>query len=166
MTADRVPMRFIRHMRAPALVMTALVVSSIAHGAEPSHVVVDPSDQHTTTFVGVPKALPTKEFEALEKSLVQRKGAYIVTWQDFKLDPAKHIHAHIRRNDYPHVDIVDGLTQLLERYDGNPFGLTWNGGIAVTQNDYAHAARTYRGLLDRASDPVHPKNHLEPLLRK
>jgi hypothetical protein len=148
------------------LVVIALGVGSAAHSAEPSHVVIDPSDQHTTTFVGVPKTLPEKEFDALKQSLAQRKGAYMLTWQEFKLESEKHVRSHIRRNDYPDVDIVDGVTRLLERYDGSPFGLTWNGGIAVTQNDYTHSAREYRVFLDPRRDPVHPLNHLEPLLSR
>ena len=137
-----------------------------ASAAEPSHVVIDPSDQHTTTYVGVPKAVPEKEFEALKKSLGQRKGAYIVAWQEFKQAPEKHVRLFIRRNDYPDVDIVTGLTQLLERHEGSPFGLTWNGGLAVTQNDYNYSARTYLVYTEPTRDPVHPRNHLDPLLRK
>ncbi len=136
------------------------------NAAEPSHVIVDPSDRHTTTFIGVPKALPEKQFEALKQSLRERQGAYIVTWQEFKESPEKHIRPNIKRNDYPAVDITAGMTQLLERFDGSVFGLTWNGGIAVTQNDFAHSARTFLVYNEPARDPVHPRNHLDPLLRK
>jgi len=139
---------------------------TLVQAAEPTHVVVDPSDQHTTTFVGIPKALPDAEFAKLKESLTQRKGAYLVTWAEFKQAPQKHVAVFIRRNDYPEVDVVTGLTHLLERYDGNPFGLTWNGGLAITQNDYAHSARTFLVYSDPRRDPVHPRNHLDPLLRK
>ena len=134
--------------------------------AEPTHVIVDPSDKYITTFVGLPKDIPEKEFVALKESLSQRPGSYIVTWQEFKLTPEKYIRPNIRRNDYPDVDVVGGLEKLLERYDGTPFGLTWNGGLAVTHDDYAYAARTYAPFADRRADPLHPLNHLEPLLRK
>jgi hypothetical protein len=153
----------------------ALLTTQVALSAEPTHVVVDPSDQYTTTYLGVPKSLPKEKFENIKKGLFERKGSYLVTWREFKRDPAKHIKPHIRRNDYPDVDVVRGLTRLLERYDGTPLGLTWNGGLAMTGNDYRHAARTFDKFQsnpnsvakesDRRRDPVHPENHLGPLLR-
>jgi hypothetical protein len=151
----------------------AMLAFQAAFAAEPTHVVIDPSDRHTTTFVGVPAAVPAEEFRKLKDSLVQRKGAYMLTWSEFKSDPPKHVRQYIRRNDYPDVDVVSGLARLLERYDGTPFGLTWNGGLAVTESDYRHAARTYAVYSsdpgsfrtpERRGDPVHPANHLEPLL--
>jgi len=160
---------------AVATLLLAALSSPGALGAEPTHVVIDPSDQYTTTFLGVPKALPADKFQKLKESLVQRKGAYLLSWQEFSGDPPRHIRPYIRRNDYPEVDVVGGLARLLERYDGTPFGLTWNGGLAVTQNDYRHAARTYTAYaqdaasvprVDRKADPVHPANHLDPLLAK
>jgi hypothetical protein len=159
---------------ATASLLLALSTSS-AFGAEPTHVVIDPSDQHTTTFVGIPKALPAEQFQKLKESLAERKGAYLVTWQEFSADPPRHVRPFVRRNDYPEVDVVGGLTQLLGRYDGTSFGLTWNGGLAVTLNDYRYSGRTYAAYLqdpnsfkrpDRKADPVHPSNHLEPLLAK
>jgi hypothetical protein len=146
--------------------VTLVVLSAAARSAEPSHVIMDPSDQHTTTFVSVPKTMPANDFENLKSSLAQRKGAVLMAWQEFKEAPEKFIRPRIRRNDYTDVDVVGGLVQLLERYQGNPFGLTWNGGLAVTQNDYRHSARTFSVYLDRGLDPVHPQNHLGPLLRK
>ena len=143
-----------------------LAFAGALRAAEPSYVVVDPSERHTTTFVGIPKALPEKEFASLKESLGQRPGAYLVTWQEFKQAQDKHVRAFIRRNDYPDVDVVGGLVQLIERYDGNPFGLTWNGGLAVTQNDYNYSARTFLVYAEPQRDPVHPRNHLGPLLKK
>lgn len=151
----------------------AILAFHAAPAAQPTHVVVDPSDQHTTTFIGVPKAIPAEHFQKLKESLEKRKGAHLILWSDFKSDTSKYVYPHIRRNDYPDVDVANGLARLLERYDGTPFGLTWNGGLAVTANDYRHSARTYAAFLgdansflnlERRGDPVHPANHLEPLL--
>lgn len=138
--------------------------------------VIDPSDQHTTTLVGIPRTLPAEQFQRLKDSLIQRSGAYMLPWEDFKRDPPKHVRPYIRRNDYPEVDVVRGLALLLERYDGTPFGLTWNGGLALTSNDYRHASRTYATYLkdpnsfaraiDSRVDSVHPANHLGPLIAK
>jgi hypothetical protein len=143
-----------------------LTIANVVSAAEPSHVAIDPSDGYATTFVGIPKTLPEVDFEKLKQSMVQRKGSYLVTWADFKGAPEKHIKSNIRRNDYPDIDLVAGMTKLLERYDGTPFGVTWNGGIAVTNKDYQLASRAFAVYSDRGLDPIHPLNHLEPLLRK
>lgn len=136
-----------------------------AWAAEPSHVLVDPSERHTTTFIGIPKSMPPTEFDGIQQSLGERPGAYLVAWQAFRQAPDRHVRSFIRRNDYPDTDTVGGLVELLGRYDGTPFGLTWNGGLAVTRKDYQHAARTYQLYRDPARDPVHPRNHLDALLR-
>lgn len=164
-------------MKHPGLILSIFVmmVTNASLAAAPSHLVIDPSDQHATTFVGIPPSLAAKDLQKIKDGLAQRKGAYLLSWSDFKSNPHKHVKQYIRRNDYPEVDVVAGLSQLVERYSGKPFGLTWNGGLAVTNNDYRHAARTYSAHLsnpdatvrrDRKSDPVHPANHLEVLLTK
>jgi hypothetical protein len=80
---------------------------------------------------------------------------------------------YIKINDYPEVDTIKGLSELLDRYPDTPFGLTWNGGIAYTYNDYQHVKRTYEAYVaapsshqrrERRADPVHPLNHIGPLL--
>ena len=56
--------------------------------------------------------------------------------------------------------------------------LNYKDGLAITGNDYRHAARTFtaynadpasdaaRKVSDRRRDPVHPSNHLDALLYK
>lgn len=98
----------------------------------------------------------------------------------FKLIPYEHYiksreraehytKPYVKINDYPEVDTIKGLSDLLERYPSTPFGLTWNGGIAYTYNDYQHAKRTHAAYLadpsshqrrERGADPVHPLNHI------
>lgn len=164
-------------MKLFSIFMTMLLTlgAHAALAAEPTHVAIDPSAQHTTYFVALPKSLPAEQFQGLEKTLTERKGSFIVSWQEFKADPTRYVRQFIRRNDYPEVDVVNGLARLIERYEGTEFGLSWNGGLAVTQNDYRHSAQTYRMFLkdpslpkrlERRADPVHPLNHFEPLLAR
>jgi hypothetical protein len=165
------------YMRLIGLLLSLSVfVIAQAAFAEPTHVVIDPSEQSATTFVSLPRTLPPEMFQEIKDNLKPEKGAYLVTWGDFKRNPQKHVQPCIRRNDYPEVDVAGGLALLLERYEGLPFGLTWNGGLALTRNDYQHASQTYATFLkdprsvarakDIRADPVHPANHLGPLLTK
>lgn len=164
-------------MRLFEILVAALLVFAAyaAHATEPTHVAIDPSAQHTTYFVALPKSLTAEQLQNLNRALAERKGAFMVSWDEFKADPKRYVQQFIRRNDYPEVDVVNGMTRLIERYAGTEFGLTWNGGLAVTQNDYKHASQTYRLFLkdsdlpkrpEQRADPVHPSNHLEPLLAR
>jgi hypothetical protein len=163
-------------MHSIILSLACCIMSGLVWAAEPSHVLVDASKPETTIYIGVSKTLPAENFQKLKETLAQRNDAFMLTWEEFKLDPAKHILPKIQRNDYAEVDVVRGMTSLIERFDGAPFGLTWNGGLAITGNDYAYSNRSYKAFKndssafsrepDRRKDPVHPANHIEPLLRK
>jgi hypothetical protein len=159
---------------ATALIFALL--SEFTFAADSSHVAVDASKPHVTTFIGISKTLPEADFQKFKEGLAQVNGAYMVTWEEFKSDPAKHVRPRILRNDYAEIDVINGLVSLIERYDRAPFGLTWNGGLALTGNDYQYTARSHKSFsndpnsfsreADRRKDPVHPQNHLEPLLRR
>ncbi len=148
--------------------------------------------------VGLKRVLPL-----LESIMVERKPAYIVIagippgktseisntltaeqrthlsfqqWPAFRSAARGLIDAVVLRNDYPDMEIHTGLLELLEAYPGAPFGITWNGGIAITALDYAWAeqqlelfrsdpARYERDRpKERNKDRLHPLNHLGPLL--
>ena len=81
-----------------------------------------------------------------------------------------------KRNDYPGIELTQGVLDLLQAYPSTPIGVTWNGGLAFTYNDYQHAKRMLEKFQqdpaayeaerpkDRQRDPVHPLNHLDALL--
>jgi hypothetical protein len=152
------------------------LLSGFTLAADPGYVVIDITARHVATFISVPKTFPPTDLQKLNEKIAQTEGISLMSWDEFKGDPAKHIKSQIRRNDYMEVDVVRGLSQLLERYERTPFGLTWNGGLAVTGNDYQYSARSYKAFTnnpntfsreaDRRKDPVHPDNHIEPLLRR
>ncbi|HYD57456.1 MAG TPA: hypothetical protein VEB41_11160 [Burkholderiales bacterium] len=157
-----------------AVALALLLLASAAAHAEPGYVIVDPSDRFATTYVSLARDMPGAELDDLRAKIAPRAGAYLVDWPAFLADPAKHIDAHIARNEYPEVRTAEGLVALLRKFERTPFGLTWNGGIALTGNDYRFAQRTHARHLadasfvarppDRRADPVHPANHVEPLL--
>lgn len=175
MRVSRQTIEFLKKLGSQLLATGLLwLLASTALGAEIGQVVIDPSQKHVTVFVGVPKALSDDIQAKLRQEVARREGSRLVDWEAFKRDAARHVAQYIRRNDYPEIDIAQGLTALLERFAGASFGLTWNGGLAFTYNDFVYAERTYGQYLnqpgatlreaDRRRDPVHPLNHLEPLL--
>jgi len=93
-----------------------------------------------------------------------------------KINVDKYVRGRIAKDDYPGSGVVSGIVALLDKYPGGPIGLTWNGGVAITYNDYQHAKKTYQKYLadpseyertrthDPRLDPVNPRGHLGPLL--
>jgi hypothetical protein len=144
------------------------------HATEPAFVLVDHTNRYATTYVGVPKDLTPEKLQKIKENIKGRKGAYLEPWESFRANLGQHVTSMIIRNDYPEIDISRGLVALLERYNGTPFGVTWNGGLAVTNNDYQYAEQIYGAYLkdpasvkrpDRRADRLHPNNHLQPLLQ-
>ncbi len=68
------------------------------------------------------------------------------------------------------------MTTLLDRFPGNPLGITWNRGVATTTNDYfavdalklwSENPNGYERALrshEPGADPVAPEAHFVPLL--
>ena len=165
-------------MRA-ALLVAMLVAGAIDDAvAQPAQVLIDPSDQYAMTVMSISRRMSASELDALNARLAARKGARIVSWEKFSTNVGREINQFVRRNDYPDVDLAATVPQVLSRYEGTPIGITWNGGMAVTGNDYRHAAKTFtaysidprsdaaRAINDRRRDPVHPANHLDALFHK
>jgi hypothetical protein len=94
----------------------------------------------------------------------------------FREESTTRLSGLVLKNDYPDIDLRAALLELLIRFPGKPIGITWNGGIAITANDYREAetrlsrfredpARHERERpTDPAGDRLHPLNHLGPLL--
>ena len=142
--------------------------------AEPAYVIIDASKPHVTVYSSVKQALPGADFAKIKAAINSQTGASMETWESFKNNLSQHVSARIRKNDYPELPTREGLLAFLDKYDGVPIGLTWNGGIAFTYNDYMHTKRTYRAYLEepdtvlrpseRKYDPTHPGNHFDALL--
>ncbi|MBN2370299.1 MAG: hypothetical protein JXO72_07420 [Vicinamibacteria bacterium] len=135
-------------------------------------VLISSDEQAYTVYMRIPAS-------KIEEQTISSSGlakAERVDWESFEKHKERYVHSRIVKNDYPQHRVVDGLMALLARNEGLPIGLTWNGGIAVTNNDYEHARRMFRQYQNDASDyertrnrdpkadPVHPRAHFEPLL--
>lgn len=115
----------------------------------------------------------------LQSKLKPGDPVEFVDWAAFKADPARHAGAVIVKDEYPGEQLLAGIVQLLEKYPRTPFGIAWTGGLAFTRNDYRHTERIYAVFRerpeeyeqskvsgDRRRDPIHPANHLGPLLAR
>ena len=135
-------------------------------------VVIDRSETAFTIFTGIPKNIEKADFEGVKQKVSSQETLIMLTWEQFLESVNEYARAVILVNDYPNVRIVDGLVCLIASRQGSgaPWGLTWNGGIALTFNDYEHAQRTYesykesptsyRPIRDPRGDPVHPSGKL------
>lgn len=93
-------------------------------------------------FEGVPKGTSAGDLQRARTYVATTAGASIVSWAEFR-ELLPGIIAEIGRvNDYPDYNIQEGLACLIGKAHG-PWGLTWNGGIALTYMDYTHAEERF-----------------------
>ena len=142
--------------------------------ADPAYVFVRAEEPAVTTYISVGAGVPEERLEKAKAQIAGASRTWLVDWKEFRSNPDKYLRVYVVRNDYGRIDVVDGMFELLQKFPGQPFSLTWNGGIALTGRDHAHARSTMAMYTadpdsfrppERASDPVHPLNHLGPLLK-
>ncbi len=135
-----------------------------------SFVAVDQSEAAFTVFTGIPDDLDESRFADIKKKVERSESLTLLPWSEFIDQVPAYIQSTVRRNDYPGYSIKKGLVCLIYRAAGAPWGLTWNGGIALTYNDYQHARQSfssfnadptaYTPIRDPGKDPVNPWGHL------
>lgn len=143
---------------------------------DPELVVVDHSEPAYAVFMAVPTDMPQEELEELRSQLGERENVELVPWKEFLEKKSRLVDSRILKDEYPGSRAREGIGEVLRRYPKTPIGLTWNGGIAMSFNDYEHAKRMYKAYRadpeayarrkpeDPAADPVNPRAHLGPLL--
>lgn len=153
------------------ILLTALIgVVSIAQAAS-DIVLIDQSDAAYTVYAG----LPVNRSEEVTAK-IGNQPVQLVSFKEFADLPAKFIGERILNDEYAGSRAQEGIVELVRKYPGTPFGITWNGGIAYTRMDYQFAKRQFENYrkdpeeyrrtrnADRTVDPVHPMAHLRPLL--
>ncbi len=157
-----------------AIYKFTLADPNVTQLAQLGYVLVQATDQGYTFYTGVRADVSGEQLQAIKANIANLSRVWLVDWVDFRSNPGKYLHAYVLRNDYPQDDLADGVAAMLQRLPGMPFGVTWNGGIAITSGDYAHSRRTLAAYAanpdsfhppERAADPVHPLNHFGALLR-
>lgn len=130
-------------------------------------VIVDFGDAAYTVYAGLPS-----ERAEVAKRTIGGKPAEMMPFEQFSENAQKIIESRVARDDYPGQRVAEGVVALVKKYPGTPFGVTWNGGIAFTRNDYQAAKKAFElsktpaGFTKPApeQDAVAPVNHLKPLL--
>jgi hypothetical protein len=130
-------------------------------------VLIDYTEKAYTVYAG----LPLDRAEAV-KSKLEGKPVDMVPFNQFAENQSNIIGSRVVRNDYPDGRTEEGIVALIKKYPGTPFGVTWNGGIAYTRNDYQAAKNAFElfnttGIFTKPEsekDPVAPMSHLKPLL--
>ncbi len=147
------------------LVATSLRIANAYAGSD--IVLIDYTEKAYTVYAG----LPLDQAEAA-KGKLEGRPVDMVPFDQFAENRTNIIGNHVVRNDYPEDRTEEGIVALIKKYPGTPFGVTWNGGIAFTRNDYQAAKKTFDSFNTLGSftkpepekDPVAPMNHLKPLL--
>ena len=110
--------------------------------------------------------VPPNRSEALVKRVIAESGRpdalRYISWSDFPAAIRSAAEAVIIRNDFHGTALPGGIVCLMSRAPGS-WGITWNGGIAVTRTDYDHARASYATRTAETSSPVDPRTHLAPL---
>ena len=130
-------------------------------------VLIDRSEQAYTVYAG----LPAERAETVQNAMAGKPGE-VVPFDRFADQAKQYVGERMMRNDYPGERAEEGIVALVRKYPGTPFGLTWNGGIAFTRNDYVAAKKAFEIFQAQGEyskpppdrDPVAPMNHLRPLL--
>ena len=96
----------------------------------------------------------------------------MATWAEFMSKARGLAHTTIVKHEYMKYGVVDGIACLIGKAPGAPWALTWNGGIALTSNDYRHAREIFllykedpekyerEANRDPRADPINPGGHL------
>jgi hypothetical protein len=166
------PIGCVANTPIPSDVNKVIPLSDFDIDSSSQFVVVDQNEPAFIVFTGIPKNIGNDEFERIKQKVSSRETLAMLTWEQFLESVNEYAVSVVIRNDYPNTRIVDGIVCLVasEQGTGAPWGLTWNGGIALTRNDYQHARRTYesyktnpasyRPIRDPRRDPVNPSGHL------
>jgi hypothetical protein len=136
------------------------------------YVVVDQSEPAFIVFTGIPVDIDNAQLEEIKLKVANREALTMLPWQQFLEKVDEYSQLVILRDDYPTIKTLNGIVCLIASKQGTgaPWGLTWNGGIALSYNDYQHVRRTYESfnaapasyqpIQDPRRDPVHPRGHL------
>lgn len=123
-----------------------------------------------TLFQLIPDDTSAETIQNLKERIAKLEKARLVTWEEFSAKVEQYVQATLVRTDYPKFDMAEAITCLVREKPGWPWGLTWNGGIAFTRNDYDQTVsryqayvrepKKYRPMRDCRKDPNHPDGFL------
>lgn len=136
-------------------------------------VFVDQTQAYYTVYAGIPDEKLAETRARLTKA---PPGVELIPLGTFKQNLDRYINSRILRDDYPGSETAAGILALVQKFPEKPIGLTWNGGIAISFNDFRYAKRLYarynadpaQASADRTPsshpDPLNPRKHLASML--
>jgi len=166
-----------RTVAATVLMVVALVLAPVrpVWAADPVEVFLDGRDPAFLVVQGV--AADTADLARREMAgYATLDGVSLVAWDSFRQNAQALMGPHVVKDEYPGSSTILSLIALVKAYPGRPFALTWNGGLAVSFQDYQYAVSTLQAygenseayessrLGDLEADPLNPENHLAVLL--
>lgn len=161
-------------MRLVALIAALLVAGDVrAQAAEYFYVrLVQPAHWRVLKIQG-------SYAENVKRSIRQspNRGDFLVEWPAFASDPQRYLAPLVIKDEYPAAGMARGLVAILNKYPMHEFGVTWTGGIATKEEEFAHAEQLFRMFKadpngyertkvsgDRRRDPLHPANQVGPVV--
>jgi len=132
---------------------------------------VDLHEPSFIVFTEITKDTAEKELEEIRSGASDLKDVRILTWEQFEKSVGGYARALIIRNDYPKFQVADELICLMDKQPGTPWGLTWNGGMVLTFDDFQFVRQRYEEyranpdayspISDPREDPVNPGQYLQ-----
>lgn len=104
---------------------------SLSATAPKHYVIIDRGNKAYTVFMVVPE----EHSENIHQKIKDKKNVDIINLASFLKSPQSFIKFNHQSNN---------IIQYILNYPLNPIGITWNGDIAISRNDYKKAERTYK----------------------
>lgn len=134
-------------------------------------ILVDEQSESYTVFYGITE----NTLEQVEKDIAEKEYLHLVPLEDFGSDLSIIERETVVYNEFDELEAIKGIYNLVQKYPEAPFGLTWNGGIAFTFNDYRYSEKIYESYLadfenyeanklNPRQSPINPQAHIVPLL--
>ena len=149
-------------------VFLALPCFGVEGNNRPDYVAIDSTDPSCTVFF----ALKSSQIKTSLEDFKIKIKMNVVTLEELKEKSGIFMKSRVLRNDYPNQDAIGGLLKLIQAgFATEGLGLTWNGGIALTFNDFQFARKSYEKFRkdkfwkgpNPRMDPVNPAHHLKLL---
>ena len=87
-------------------------------------VLIDFGEPAYTVYAGLPA-----ERSNDVKAKIANQPAQLVSFSEFSEGRSKFIGGKIVIDDYQGMRAEEGIVELVRKYPGTPFGITWNGGL-------------------------------------
>lgn len=146
-----------------------------AWAADPVDVFVDARDPAFIVLQGVAADAPEQARREMA-GYATLENVSLIPWDAFRTNALDYIAPYIVKDDYAQSSTILGVVALIKAFPGRPFAVTWNGGLAVSFQDYQYAVDTHRTFLADAdvweqtrpreseNDPLDPARNIAQLL--